>query len=111
VNSEIGNITLLTWEGNFELDNVQLIIDPNIDGMFIDEEILKSTLKDMPELSCLYGSQFEVSIKLRITNKIPPHSFYVTIMPTRDFPEQYRKEGVGLILGRPWIELTNYPID
>ncbi|MHA1380004.1 MAG: hypothetical protein ACTSRG_16660 [Candidatus Helarchaeota archaeon] len=108
--SEIGHVTLLTWIGNYEIDEVKILIDPGVNGMFIDEQLLKDKLKDISELNYLFDSQFEVSIELFISDKVPPHSFYVLIMPTKDFPDKYRKEGIGIILGKPWIELTQYPL-
>lgn len=108
---ENGNIVLLTWERNYEINNVKVLIDPKISGMFIDEELLKKSLNDISDLSCLFGSQFEVSIELSISSKISPHSFYISVMPSADFPKNYREDGIGLILGKSWIELTNYQIE
>ncbi|MFX0136214.1 MAG: hypothetical protein ACFFDN_21420 [Candidatus Hodarchaeota archaeon] len=109
--TEVVDITFLLWDDNYEVKNAKILIEPNLSGSYIDEQFLKGKLDTMPTTYCINHAPYEIPIKFSIPNKVDPHSFYIHIMPKKDFPENFRKNGIILVLGRPWIEMTQYTIE
>lgn len=107
---ENGVVTLLLWKEDIQINEVKILINPDINEMFIDEDFLKKSLESIPQLNCLENASFEIAIKLTIPEKVSSHSFYCSIMPVDDFPQNLRNKGVSLILGHQWIEMTQYQI-
>ncbi|MFX1451005.1 MAG: hypothetical protein ACFFCM_09195 [Promethearchaeota archaeon] len=46
--TEIVNVTLLLWQGNYDIKNVKILIEPNLNENFIDEKFLKTQLNTLP---------------------------------------------------------------
>jgi hypothetical protein len=108
--TEVVNITFLTWDNNYKINDIKILINPNIIGSFIDEQFLKGNLDTIPATYCIDNAPYEIPIKFSIPDKVESHSFYIHIMPEKDFPEEFRKNGIILVLGRPWVEMTQYPV-
>ena len=108
--TEIVDITLLLWDGDYNLNNVKILIDPDINGMFIDEKFLKERLNTISAAYCIENTPFEIPIQFSIPNKVLLHSFYCDIIPEKDFPVEFRNQGIKIILGSPWVKVTQYPI-
>ena len=108
---EIVNITFLLWQGNYKSKNVKILIDPDLNENYIDENFLKKQLDTISETYCIDNSPYEIPIEFSIPNKVDSHSFYIKIIPNSDFPENLRKEGIILLLGKSWIEMTKYPLE
>ncbi len=110
LNTEIINIVFLLWDKNYEVNNIKILIDPSLSGNYIDEKFLKERIDVIPTSYCIDNSPHEIPVEFSIPNKVDPHSFYIYIMPENDFPEKFRENGIILVLGHPWVEMTQYPV-
>ncbi|NVM01753.1 MAG: hypothetical protein HWN67_05435 [Candidatus Helarchaeota archaeon] len=46
--TEVVNITFLLWDDNYEINDIKILINPNLVGSYIDEQFLKGNLDTIP---------------------------------------------------------------